>query len=83
MKKYTAADYACQLITVTVGVLIALLIDVGALAHMSYDDVKEYAELYRMQELFDTQQRKAIDLVGESIALISGAFDPTPPTGLT
>jgi hypothetical protein len=49
----------------------------GALAHMSYDDVKQYAELYRMQELFDTQQRKAIDLVGESIALISGTFDPT------
>jgi hypothetical protein len=161
MKKYTAADYVFQFITVTAGVLIALLIDgvvqsnsdrelvasahaaiarevadnlkeigglpqsiassnadidkglnlandllskgkteisslqlnfnlatlidsswvsadrTGALAHMSYEDVKDYAELYELQELFDNQQRKAIDLVGESIAMISGAFDPT------
>jgi hypothetical protein len=49
----------------------------GALAHMSYDEVKEYSELYSMQDLFDTQQRKAVDLVGDSIAWISSAFDPT------
>jgi hypothetical protein len=49
----------------------------GALAHMSYDDVKDYAELYRLQELFDAQQRKAIDIVGDGIGMISGAADPT------
>jgi hypothetical protein len=160
MKKYTLADYVFQFITVTAGVLIALIIDglvervdnrelvasahaaiarevgdnlkeleglaqsidasnaqianslkladdlltkgktdinsielkfnlatlsssgwqsaerTGALAHMSYDQVREYSELYNMQQLFE-QQRKAVDLVGDSIAWISEAFDPT------
>jgi len=161
MKKYTFADYAFQFITVTAGVLIALLIDglvdwnnnrelvaaahasiarevadnlkeieglptsiasanveienclkfandllakgktdvsslqlnfnlatlnaaswltadrTGALAHMSYGEVKEYAELYKLQELFDTVQRRAVDLVADSIALVSSGSDPT------
>lgn len=160
MKKYSLADYAFQFITVTVGVLIALLIDgfvdwnsnrelvadaratiarevadnlkeleglpqsiaasnkdienglrlandllskgktdvnslqlnfnlatlnasswltadrTGALAHTSYDEVKRYAELYGLQALFDTQQRKAVDLVASSTALIASSFDP-------
>lgn len=49
----------------------------GALGHMDYDEVQEYSELYTMQELFDSQQRKAIDLVATGSALISPAFDPT------
>ncbi len=48
----------------------------GALAHMDYDEVQDYAELYSMQELFDTQQRKAVDLVAMASALVSPAFDP-------
>ena len=161
MKKYTFVDYAFQLITVTAGVLIALLIDglvdwnnnrelvaaahasiarevadnlkeieglpksissandeienclkfandllakgktdvsslqlnfnlatlnsaswltadrTGALSHMSYGEVKEYAELYKLQELFDTVQRRAVDMVADSIALVSSGSDPT------
>lgn len=160
MKKYNFADYAFQFITVTAGVLIALLIDglvdwnnnrvlvaaaheaiamevadnlkemqglpksiasahddidncmnfandilakgktkistlqlnfhlatlnssswlsadrTGALAHMSYHQVKDYAELYKLQELFDKIQSRAVDAVADSIALISQA-DPT------
>jgi hypothetical protein len=161
MKKYTLADYAFQLITVTAGVLIALFIDglsdwnnnralvatarqmiarevadnlkeledlpkkiessatdienglklandllakgksdihevnlnfdladlsdaswqsadrTGALAHMAYDEVRKYAELYSHQALFVTQQRKNVDLVASSAALIAPSFDPT------
>lgn len=161
MKKYSFADYAFQFITVTAGVLIALLIDglvdwnhnrelvaaahasiarevadnlkeieglpttidsangdidnclkfandllakgktdvhslqlnfnlatlnssswltadrTGALSHMSYGQVKEYAELYKLQDLFDTVQRRAVDMVADSIVLVSGGSDPT------
>ena len=49
----------------------------GALALMSYDEVRRYSELYAFQQLFDTQQRKAIDLVASSSALIARSFDPT------
>ena len=49
----------------------------GALAHMSYGQVKEYAELYKLQELFDTVQRRAVDMVADSIALVSSGSDPT------
>jgi len=34
----------------------------GAVAFMSYEEVKKYSELYGLQGLFDAQQRKAIDL---------------------
>ena len=161
MKKYNFADYAFQFITVTAGVLIALLIDglvdwnnnrvlvaaahasiarevadnlkeieglpksiasangdidnclkmandvlakgktdvsslnlqfslatlnssswlsadrTGALSHMPYDQVKEYAELYKLQELFDTVQRRAVDMVADSMALVTSGSDPT------
>jgi hypothetical protein len=161
MKKYTFADYAFQFVTVTAGVLIALLIDglvdwnnnrelvaaahasiarevadnlkeieglpksiesangeidnclkfanellakgktdvsslqlsfnlatlnssswltadrTGALSHMSYGQVKEYAELYKLQELFDTVQRRAVDMVADGIVVVSGGSDPT------
>jgi hypothetical protein len=50
---------------------------IGALAHMDYDEVQEYSELYSMQELFDTQQRTAVDLVATASAFVSPAFDPT------
>lgn len=49
----------------------------GALGHMDYDEVQDYSELYSMQELFDTQQRKAVDLVATATAFVSPAFDPT------
>jgi len=49
----------------------------GALAHMPYEEVKEYSELYDMQELFAAQQRKAVDLVASGSALIASSFDPT------
>jgi hypothetical protein len=49
----------------------------GALGHMDYDEVQEYSELYTMQELFESQQRKAVDLVAAGSAFVSPAFDPT------
>ena len=49
----------------------------GALSHMAYGQVKEYAELYKLQELFDTVQRRAVDMVADSIVLVSGGSDPT------
>jgi hypothetical protein len=49
----------------------------GALALMDYDEVRKYSELYTFQELFDTQQRKAIDMVAVSSALIAPSFDPS------
>ena len=49
----------------------------GALAHMDYDEVQEYSEIYTMQQLFDEQARKAIDLVSDSTALVASGMDPT------
>jgi hypothetical protein len=49
----------------------------GALAHMDYDEVQTYSELYNMQQLFDEQQRKAIDLVATSTSILASSFDPT------
>lgn len=49
----------------------------GALAHMDYDEVQEYSELYAMQRLFDEQARKAIDLVASSTSLMASGLDPT------
>jgi hypothetical protein len=49
----------------------------GALGHMDYDEVQAYSELYAMQDLFESQQRKAVDLVATGSAFISPAFDPT------
>ncbi len=49
----------------------------GALGLMDYDEVRKYSELYTLQELFGTQQRKAVDLVATGSALIAPSFDPT------
>jgi hypothetical protein len=49
----------------------------GALAHMDYEEVERYSEIYNMQQLFDEQQRKAVDLVASSITLVNAAFDPS------
>ena len=49
----------------------------GALAHMDYVEVQEYSEIYTMQQLFDEQARKAIDLVATSSSLVASGFDPT------
>jgi hypothetical protein len=48
----------------------------GALSHMSYEQVKEYSELYALQELFANQQGKAVDLVASAIVIAAGS-DPT------
>ena len=48
----------------------------GALAHMRYEEVKDYSELYAFQELFTAQQRKSVDLVTNAI-VIATADDPT------
>jgi len=48
----------------------------GALAHMTYDEVKDYSQLYSFQELFVAQQKKSVDLVTAGIALTANA-DPT------
>jgi hypothetical protein len=48
----------------------------GALAHMDYAEVERYSEIYSMQQLFDEQQRKAVDLVASSITLVNAGFDP-------
>jgi hypothetical protein len=48
----------------------------GALSHMSYEEVKEYSELYAFQDLFTTQQRRAVELVTNAIT-IAGTQDPT------
>jgi hypothetical protein len=48
----------------------------GALAHMRYEEVKEYSELYAVQELFSTQQRQAVQLVADAIGIAVGE-DPT------
>jgi hypothetical protein len=47
----------------------------GALAHMTYEQVKDYSELYGLQDLFMGQQRKAIDLVSNAITIVAGG-DP-------
>lgn len=49
----------------------------GALAHMDYDEVQAYSEIYSMQQLFDNQARKAIDLVATSTSLVASGADPT------
>jgi hypothetical protein len=49
----------------------------GALAHMDYGEVQEYSEIYSMQQLFDSQARKAIDLVASSTSLVASGSDPT------
>ena len=49
----------------------------GALAHMDYDEVKAYSEVYAQQDLFTTHQRKSIDLVAAGSVLIAPSFDPT------
>ena len=48
----------------------------GALAHMTYEEVKRYSELYAFQEIFATNQRRAIELVSTAIAITAGG-DPT------
>lgn len=48
----------------------------GALAHMDYDEVERYSEIYSIQQLFDDQQRKAVDLVATSSSLLASSFDP-------
>jgi hypothetical protein len=44
---------------------------------MDYVEVQRYSEIYGMQQLFDEQQRKAIDLVATSSSLLASSFDPT------
>jgi hypothetical protein len=48
----------------------------GALSNMTYDQVKDYAELYALQQLFAEQQRKAVDLVSSAL-VIATVGDPS------
>jgi hypothetical protein len=49
----------------------------GAVAHMDYEEVQECSELYNLQQLFDDQQRKAVDLVATATAVMRPGSDPT------
>jgi hypothetical protein len=49
----------------------------GALSHMEYDEAQKYSGLYFRQDMFLTQQNKAIDLVASASMLMAGSFDPT------
>lgn len=48
----------------------------GALAHMEYDEAQKYSGLYSRQELFITQQAKAIDLVATAITFVAPTVGP-------
>jgi len=63
MKKYTAADYAFQLITVTAGVLIALLID-GLAETRSNRELVENARQTIRRELADNKKDLEATLSG-------------------
>jgi hypothetical protein len=47
----------------------------GALRYMSYAEVRKYAEVYALQDIFVVQQRRLIEKVIASLA-IGGAGDP-------
>lgn len=44
----------------------------GALAHMNYSDVQDYAKLYGHQELYASQQRRVMDLTVSALGLLAG-----------
>ncbi len=57
----------------------------GALAHMDYAEVQNYAEAYRIQTLLQQQHGRALDGMAAALALLgSGDGDPTkaPPADL-
>jgi hypothetical protein len=48
----------------------------GALAHMEYDEVRRYAEVYTFQELYSQQQRKALERATAAMAITAYGGDP-------
>lgn len=51
----------------------------GALSHMDYGEVQRYSGLYSLQELFTTEQRKAVDFVAVSSLLIAQSVEAAKP----
>lgn len=48
----------------------------GALSHMEYAEVQRYSRLYALQDLYERQQRRALERVTAAVALFSHG-DPT------
>lgn len=48
----------------------------GALGHMSYADVQQFAGVYTLQELYETQERRSLEHLSEALSLISAHSDP-------
>ena len=44
----------------------------GALAHMSFEDVKRYSELYNLQEIYTAHQRRTLERVASAMAIFGG-----------
>lgn len=48
----------------------------GALSHMDYAEVQRYSRLYALQDLYESQQRRALERLTAALALFSHG-DPT------
>ena len=49
----------------------------GALAHMSYGEVQEFAAVYDMQDLYQSQQRRSFEHLTDALVLVgAGAANP-------
>jgi hypothetical protein len=48
----------------------------GALAHMAFEDVQRYAQVYALQELLQEQMRRTIEQVSGAIAIVGRAAEP-------
>ena len=51
----------------------------GALSHMDYAEVQKYSRLYALQELYELQQRRALERLAVAIALFSHGDPTTAP----
>lgn len=49
----------------------------GALAHMDYAQVQKFARVYVVQDLYATQQRRAVEHLSAASAIFAGGNDPT------
>jgi hypothetical protein len=48
---------------------------IGALGHMTYQDIQKYAAVYALQDLYQTQQRRSLEHMSEAMAVAAGG-DP-------
>jgi hypothetical protein len=51
----------------------------GALAHMEYGEVQKYAQLYSFQDVLIQEQRRALDALGATIAIMAASDDNDLP----